>query len=247
MDDLRNGIYDVVRTIASHKDAEWVRDRLLAAGWTKPPVAAPELDFSSWGDAQTIGEIGTARSQQPPSEPAPLKMLVDADWLRKKIAADSDMDCEVGLTEDEAAERADPDRTGGRLYYDRRLHAWREQRDEAAPAIQEQELLAGGWLPIVLCPTDGEWRLCKLPDGSEVVASFQGQDLGPFVRRWRVREFGYHNPAHPTGEIFGGVERIAPAYDTAVIKDLPEGVYPIYFRPNDTVYGRAALRTQGGK
>jgi hypothetical protein len=35
MDDLRNEIYDVVRTIASHKDAEWVRDRLLAAGWTK--------------------------------------------------------------------------------------------------------------------------------------------------------------------------------------------------------------------
>jgi len=307
MDDLREKlVIDIFEAdINAPMPSQRVIDYLLAAGWTKPPVAQQvepaahdvlnELAvIEAWLDAKDAPQFGDLNAeptpistlgriqalieqstQKPPSEPAPgselhvnealevllapdadssptdyddeltpeqidalkalapqdetlmgdvvsapLNMLVDADWLCRKAAEEGDLCVEAG-----------PD----------------IMASDPAPAVQEQELLAGGWLPIVLCPTDGEWRLCKLPDGSEVVASFQGQDLGPMVRQWRVREFGYHNPARPTGEIFGGVERIAPAYDTAVIKNLPEGVYPIYFRPNDTVHGHPALRAQGGE
>lgn len=107
-----------------------------------------------------------------------------------------------------------------------------------------QAALDGAWLPLVLCPTDGVWRLHRLPDGREVVASFQGADLGPMVRRWRVKTFGYHNPARLTGESIGGVEQHTAPYDTFVIQDLPEGVYPTHFRPNDTVFGDPAPPTQ---
>jgi hypothetical protein len=107
-----------------------------------------------------------------------------------------------------------------------------------APPSQGMET-QGGWLPIVLAPTDGQWRYVRLPDGREVVASFDGDALGPRARRWRTKAFAYHNPSRPSGEKRGGVEQFTQPYDTFVIGDLPEGVYPTHFRPNDTVYGSA--------
>jgi hypothetical protein len=101
-----------------------------------------------------------------------------------------------------------------------------------------------GWLPIVLAPTDGQWRYVRLPDGSETVASFDGDALGPRARRWRTRAFAYHNPSRPSGEKRGGVEQFTQPYDTFVIGDLPDGVYPTHFRPNDTVYGTAETQAQ---
>lgn len=96
----------------------------------------------------------------------------------------------------------------------------------------------GGWLPNVLCPTDGVWRVHKLPDESVVVASFDGYSIGEHASRWRVKALAYHNPARPTGEVRGGIERMSAPYNTFVISDLPEGVTPTHFRPNDTVHGR---------
>jgi hypothetical protein len=101
-----------------------------------------------------------------------------------------------------------------------------------------------GWLPIVLCPTDGVWRLVKLPDGSEIVASFDGRGLGPTSRQWRTKTFGYHNPSRPSGQVYGGVVQMTAPFDTFVIQSLPENVYPTHFRPNDTVHGSPA--TGGG-
>ncbi len=103
--------------------------------------------------------------------------------------------------------------------------------------LRERERSA--WLPIVLCPTDGVWRLVKLPDGSEVVAAFTGDYPGPTTRRWRKKSFGYRNPSRPTGETRGGVEQYSAPFDTFIIEMLPEGVYPTHFRPNDTVHGTA--------
>jgi hypothetical protein len=118
------------------------------------------------------------------------------------------------------------------------IHECREAKERVA---ELERGLEGGWLPIVLCPTDGVWRLVKLPDGLEIMAAFEGADLGPVARRWRTKTFGYHTPARPTREKFGGIERMTAPYDTAIISDLPEGVYPTHFRPNDTVYGQPAL------
>lgn len=117
------------------------------------------------------------------------------------------------------------------------------------PAAGEIEKLEDGWLPNVLCPTDGEWRLHKLPDGAEVVAAFDGHAIGD--RRWLIKSFGYHNPSRPNGQVVGGVERMTTAYDTFVVTSMPEGVFPTQFRPNDTVFGkptpcRAAELAQGG-
>lgn len=107
---------------------------------------------------------------------------------------------------------------------------------EAGKRYGEEQAI-GAWLPIGLCPTDGAWRLVKLPDGSEVVASFDGRGLGPMSRQWRTKTFGYHNPSRLSGEVYGGVEQMVAAYDTFVIGMLPEGNYPTHFRPNDTVHG----------
>ena len=110
-----------------------------------------------------------------------------------------------------------------------------------------EERAIGAWLPIVLCPTDGVWRLVKLPDDSEVVASFDGRGLGPTSRQWRTKTFGYHNPSRPSGEVYGGVEQMVAAYDTFVIGMLPEGVYPTHFRPNDTVHGAPSTGGPDGR
>ena len=101
----------------------------------------------------------------------------------------------------------------------------------------DEKTATGGWLPNVLCPTDGVWRTHLMPDGSEVIACHDGFSIGPYAHRWRIKEFAYHTPARPTGEVYGGVEQMRAPYDTFVIKDMPEGVYPTHFRPNDTVRG----------
>jgi len=95
----------------------------------------------------------------------------------------------------------------------------------------------GGWLPIVLCPTDGVLRSLRLPDGSEIAGYFDGPHnrLGA-TQRWRKREVAYHNPARIIGQR-GGVDQWSKAYNTYIDSDLPEGVYPTHFRPNDTVFG----------
>lgn len=95
-----------------------------------------------------------------------------------------------------------------------------------------------GWLPIVLCPTDGVERALLLPDGTETRGCFRNPP-----GRWRVWLASHPMPPHKL-EPVGGVERQSAPYATAVYGDLREGVYPTHFRPNDTVYGpagRAAL------
>ena len=95
------------------------------------------------------------------------------------------------------------------------------------------DLEKDGWLPIVLCPTDGVWRLCRLPDGAEVQASFDG--IGLLAKnRWQTKTFLVHNPARPSPVD----DRVMmQPYDTFVVADLEEGTYPTHFRPNDTVFG----------
>lgn len=115
---------------------------------------------------------------------------------------------------------------------------YRAAQAEWAEERERPEKMAA-WLPAILCPTDGVWRRVKLPDGSEVTASFEGEGLGPMARRWRTKSFGYHTPSRPTGEVFGGVEQHSAPFNTFVISGMPEGVYPVYFRPNDTVFGAA--------
>lgn len=101
---------------------------------------------------------------------------------------------------------------------------------EQAPTDMDQ---AKGWLPIVLCPTDGVDRTLLLPDGRETVGAFS-----PVGRptRWRVVVEYMLRPAHKLDPI-GGVERWSAPYVTKVYSDLPEGIYPTHFRPNDTAWG----------
>ena len=95
-----------------------------------------------------------------------------------------------------------------------------------------------GWLPIALCPTDGVWRLVKLSDGNEAVAAFDGVGLLS-KKRWQTKTFLKHNPARPSPV---NEQVMQPAYDSFVIADLENGVYPTHFRPNDTVFGLPALK-----
>ena len=97
---------------------------------------------------------------------------------------------------------------------------------------------ADGWLPIALCPTDGVWRQVKLSDGSEVVAAFDGVGLLS-KKRWQTKAFLKHNPARPSPI---NEQVMQPAYDSFVIADLENGIYPTHFRPNDTVFGPPALK-----
>ena len=114
---------------------------------------------------------------------------------------------------------------------------WYELTDEDLALLAPKGKGGDGWLPIVLCPTDGVDRLLRLPDGREVVGNFDGSPLGR--NRWVTRTVAYHNPARIIGQR-GGVDQWSAAYDTYLISDLPEGVYPTHFRPNDTVHGKPA-------
>ncbi len=99
--------------------------------------------------------------------------------------------------------------------------------------VDAEKLASAGWLPIALCPTDGVWRLCKLPDGKEVVAAFDGVGLLA-KKRWQTKTLFMHNPARPSPN---DSSVMMTPYDTFMIADLKEGTYPTYFRPNDTVFG----------
>ena len=104
--------------------------------------------------------------------------------------------------------------------------------DRPAPT-EAQPAKADGWLPIALCPTDGVWRLVKLSDGNEAVAAFDGVGLLS-KKRWQTKTFLKHNPARPSPV---NEQVMQPAYDSFVIADLENGIYPTHFRPNDTVFG----------
>lgn len=110
--------------------------------------------------------------------------------------------------------------------------------DERAPPNPQE---AEGWLPIVLCPTDGVNRALLLPDGEEVVGSF-----GEPSNRWRVWRASIPIPSRPL-EPIGGVLRETAPYRMRVVSDLPTNVYPTHFRPNDTVFGRPASPTPQGE
>lgn len=99
-----------------------------------------------------------------------------------------------------------------------------------------------GWLPIALCPTDGVWRLVRLPDGSEVVAAFDGVGLLA-KKRWQTKTFLVHNPARPS-PVDSRV--MMQPYDTFIISNLKEGLYPTHFRPNDTIFGEPTSPTTPG-
>lgn len=125
------------------------------------------------------------------------------------------------------------------------------------PSGVERE--ANGWLPVVLCPTDGVDRALLLPDGREVVGAFHN-GLG---RRAGWRTASPMEVERPVYEYPSRGGFIAPADEYKsrpeperkqtgtrkdivwVIGNLPEGVYPTHFRPNDTVFGpaKAALLT----
>lgn len=104
-----------------------------------------------------------------------------------------------------------------------------------------------GWLPIVLCPTDGVNRALMLPDGSEVV----GCHANP--GGWQTCEVIAYDM--PTKEVVRGgflpmelrptptaIERVTGSRTVSmtVYGKLPDGIYPSHFRPNDTVYGIAS-------
>lgn len=120
--------------------------------------------------------------------------------------------------------------------------------------LREVKLSDHGWLPIVLCPTDGVDRRLMLPDGREVIGAHHNGGLGQ-ASGWLTKEaFEYDEPVYEEqlrgGFIADFVPRAhRPAPDRKQIGTrkavmwkvgkLPEGVYPTHFRPNDTVYGRA--------
>lgn len=104
-----------------------------------------------------------------------------------------------------------------------------------------------GWLPIALCPTDGADRALLLPDGREVVGAYHNPG------GWRVCSVIEHDapvfevqrhgllPLDPTKRAPAETRRPVGTRTATmrVYGGLPEGVYPTYFRPNDTVYGSA--------
>lgn len=106
-----------------------------------------------------------------------------------------------------------------------------------------------GWLPIVLCPTDGQPRALKLPDGREVVGSFHNPGGWTTTSTIEYGEPVYEEPLR--GGFIASTElrpaRQEPERKLAghrrakmhVVGKLPEGVHPTHFRPNDTVYGQA--------
>jgi hypothetical protein len=117
-----------------------------------------------------------------------------------------------------------------------------------------------GWLPIVLCPTDGVDRMLRLPDGTEIIGAYHNRGLGE-RGGWKTAkpieiERPIYEPVLRGGFLGMPWERRASRPDPEpkqigvrketmwLIGELPEGVYPTHFRPNDTVYGdaRDALR-----
>ena len=111
-----------------------------------------------------------------------------------------------------------------------------------------------GWLPIVLCPTDGVDRALLLPDGREVMGAFHNEGFGLRMGWCTSEAVEYDVPVYEEplrgGFIMPGSEykaRSEPERKQVgtrkqvvhVTGKLPEGVYPTHFRPNDTSWGDA--------
>ena len=119
-------------------------------------------------------------------------------------------------------------------------------------ALRREETDARGYLPIVLCPTDGVDRALLLPDGREVVGAYHAGGLGQ-KSGWRTSSpIQIERPVYEAPLLGGFIAEPnqpfrLPDYkrtqtgtrtDTMwVVGSLPEGVYPTHFRPNDTVHG----------
>lgn len=126
---------------------------------------------------------------------------------------------------------------------------------------EKVRLSKAGWLPLVLCPTDGVDRALLLPDGREVVGAYHNGGLGQ-LSGWHVSTpFEREEPVYeytPRGGFVADWSKPRPHQEPArkqvgtrkvtlwLVGKLPEGVYPTHFRPNDTVYGagRAALHQE---
>lgn len=112
-----------------------------------------------------------------------------------------------------------------------------------------------GWLPIVLCPTDGVDRRLLLPDGREVVGAYHNGGFGQ-PQGWETKTpLEYERPIYeyPLQGGFMPMPWDAPRIKRGkvaepkqvgtrkqvawVVGRLPDGVYPTHFRPNDTVFG----------
>lgn len=128
---------------------------------------------------------------------------------------------------------------------------------------KEEKLSKEGWLPIVLCPTDGVDRMLLLPDGKEIIGAYHNGGFGeragwktaaPLKVERPVYEetlrggfiaepWKHHSTPEPARKQIGTREETI-----WLMGELPEGTYPTHFRPNDTVYGdgRTALERSGG-
>lgn len=119
------------------------------------------------------------------------------------------------------------------------------------PTTQDAGLANDGWLPIVLCPTDGVDRALLLPDGSEVVGAHHAGGLGRHSGWYTASPMEVDRPVYE--EVLRGGFIVEPFVARAEPKrkqigtrketmwvsgKLPEGVYPTHFRPNDTVHGK---------
>lgn len=92
-----------------------------------------------------------------------------------------------------------------------------------------EDLSSKGWLPIVLCPTDGVTRTLLLKSGREVIGGFERGE-------WRVIRDVIQMPGVKL-EPLGGVPRTGAPYLTHVMERLSTDL-PTHYRPNDTVHGR---------
>ena len=114
-----------------------------------------------------------------------------------------------------------------------------------------------GWLPIVLMPTDGVDRMLLLPDGTEIAGSYHNGGLGQRAGWKTSRPVNMERPVYETALRGGFIadpnlhhsrpeperKQIGTRTDTVwLMSELPEGVYPTHFRPNDTVYGKPGTR-----
>ena len=124
--------------------------------------------------------------------------------------------------------------------------------------LREVHFSDSGWLRIVLCPTDGVDRRLLLPDGREVIGAYHKGGLGQ-SSGWKTKTpVEFNVPVYEDRPRGGFIPDFVPRprpperepkqigtrkQVTWVIGELPEGVYPTHFRPNDTVYGHALAQT----
>ncbi len=117
----------------------------------------------------------------------------------------------------------------------------------ARPAVVSDDVVEKGWLPLVLCPTDGVDRALLLPDGREVMGAYHnpgGWQVHGEPIEYEVPVYGPSGGFIPDGQVRRAPDLKQTGTTTRtmhVVGKLPDGVYPTHFRPNDTVYGAAML------